>query len=219
VDVEAVPAAVGGRAREAVAVEIASRAVTLLKDERGQVPLRLAAGARVLLLSVVDYASGWREGAPGRVLIPELRKRFPGLTAIEVTDRTTADGLELVRALAKSADAVVAASFVRTAAASGRSGLAPAQQSFVEGLARDASTRPFVAVALGSPFVGELGAKLPALLVTYELGDAPEAAAVRAICGEAPIGGRLPVALPGLFGAGHGLDRRALAPGVPTVGR
>ncbi len=219
VDVEAVPAAVGGRAREAVAVEIASRAVTLLKDERGQVPLRLAAGARVLLLSVVDYASGWREGAPGRVLIPELRKRFPGLTAIELTDRTTADELELVRVLAKSADAVVAASFVRTAAYSGRSGLAPAQQSFVEGLARDASTRPFVTVALGSPFVGELGAKLPALLVTYELGDAPEAAAARAICGEAPIGGRLPVALPGLFGAGHGLDRKALAPGVPTVGR
>ena len=76
-----------------------------------------------------------------------------------------------------------------------------------------------MAVALGSPFVGELGAKLPALLVTYELGDAPEAAAVRAICGEAPIGGRLPVSLPGLFAAGHGLDRAALAPGAPTAGR
>ena len=124
-----------------------------------------------------------------------------------------------MRALAKSADAVVAATFVRTAAGSGRSGLAPAQQALLEGLARDIATRPFVAVALGSPFVGELGAKLPALLVTYELGDAPEAAAVRAICGEAPIGGRLPVSLPGLFAAGHGLDRAALAPGAPTAGR
>jgi len=219
VDVEAVPAAVGGRAHEAVAVEIASRAVTLLKDERGQVPLRLAAGARVVLLSVVDYASGWREGAPGRVLIPELRKRFPGLVAIEVTDRTTADELELVRTLAKSADAVVAATFVRTAAYSGRTGLAPAQQALVEGLARDVGTRPLVAIAFGSPFVGELGAKLAALLLTYELGDAPEAAAVRAICGEAPIGGRLPVSLPGLFAAGHGLDRAALAPGAPIAGR
>jgi hypothetical protein len=76
-----------------------------------------------------------------------------------------------------------------------------------------------VTIALGSPFVGELGAKLPALVVTYELGDAPEAAAVRAICGEAPIGGRLPVSLPGLFAAGHGLDRAALAPGAPIAGR
>ena len=219
VDVEAVPGAVGGRAREAVAVEIASRALTLLKDDRGQVPLRLGAGARVLVLSVVDYASGWREGAPGRVLIPELRKRFPGAVAVEITDRATAAELELVRALAKSVDAVVAATFVRIASGSGRIALATAQQALLEGLARDSATRPFVTIALGSPFVGELGAKLPALLVTYELGDAPEAAAVHAVCGEAPIGGRLPVSLPGLFAAGHGLDRAAQAPGAPIASR
>ena len=171
------------------------------------------------MTSAARSRCGWREGAPGRVLIPELRKRFPGLVAIEVTDRTTADEIELVRTLAKSADAVVAATFVRTAAYSGRASLAPAQQALVEGLARDVGTRPFVAIALGSPFVGELGAKLAALLVTYELGDAPEAAAVRAICGEAPISGRLPVSLPGLFAAGHGLDRAALAPGAPIAGR
>ena len=50
VDVEGVPAAVGGRAHQAVAAEIASRAVTLLKDEPGQVPLRVPREARVLLL-------------------------------------------------------------------------------------------------------------------------------------------------------------------------
>jgi beta-N-acetylhexosaminidase len=218
VDVEAVPASVGGRARAAVAVEIASRAITLLKDDRGQVPLQLPQGARVLLLSVVDYASGWREGAPGRVLIPELRRRFPGLVAVEVTDRTTADEIELVKALAKGADAVVAASYVRAASASGRLGLAPAQLALLEGLGKDAA-KPFVVVALGSPFVGEAGARWPALLVTYELGDAPEAAAARALCGEAPIGGRLPVSLPGLFAAGHGLERAAVLPGAPLASR
>jgi beta-N-acetylhexosaminidase len=76
VDVEAVPSGLGGRAREAVAAEIASKAITLLKDDRGQVPLRLSRGARVLVLSMIDYASGWREGAPGRVFVPEMRKRY-----------------------------------------------------------------------------------------------------------------------------------------------
>ena len=111
------PARVGGRAHEAVAARD-----RLARDHAAEGRARArsrcgrAQGARVLLLSVVDYASGWREGAPGRVLIPELRKRFPGLTAVEVTDRTTADELDLVRALARSADAVVAATFVRAAA-------------------------------------------------------------------------------------------------------
>jgi beta-N-acetylhexosaminidase len=218
VDVEAVPGAVGGRAHEALAAEIAARAITLVKDERGQVPLRLAQGARVLLLSVVDNAGGWREGAPGRVLLPELRRRFPGAVAVEVSDRTPAAELDLLRSMAKSADAVLAATYARAAEYAGKIGMAPAQQALLEGLARD-SSRPFVVVALGSPYVGELGAKLPALLLTFELGDAPEAAAVRAICGEAPIGGRLPVSLPGLFPAGHGLDRAAVVPGVPTAGR
>ena len=219
VDVEAVPASVGGRAHEAVAVEIAARAVTLLKDERGHVPLVLPQKARVLVLSLVDSAGGWREAAPGRVLIPELRKRFPGLTAVEVTDRTTASELDLLRSLARGADAVVAASFTRAADPNGKLGLAPGQQSLLEALAKDDARRPLVTVALGSPYVGELGASLPTLLLTYEIGDAPEAAAVRAICGEAGVGGRLPVSLPGLFPAGHGLDRAANPPGGPLASR
>jgi beta-N-acetylhexosaminidase len=65
--------------------------------------------------------------------------------------------------------------------------------------------------------VGDLAPKVPAVLLTYEFGDAPEAAAVRALCGEAPIGGRLPVTIPDLFPAGHGLERAAVAPGAPIA--
>jgi len=48
---------------------------------------------------------------------------------------------------------------------------------------------------------------LPAMLVTYEEFDAIEEAAVRAIAGEAPITGKLPISLPGMFPIGHGLER------------
>jgi beta-N-acetylhexosaminidase len=216
VDVEAVPAGLGGRGREALAAEVASRAITLVKDDRAQVPLRLPAGARVLVLSVVDSASGWREGAPGRVFVPELRKRLGAVTAVEVSDRTTASEMDLLRALARSHDAVVAGTYVRIASYSGRMGLAPAQVSLLAQLASDAG-RPFAVAHFGSPYVGELAPKVPALLVAFDWGDAAEAAAARALLGASPIGGKLPVSVPGLFPAGHGLERAAVAPGAPVV--
>jgi beta-N-acetylhexosaminidase len=216
VDVEAVPAGLGGRAHQAVAAEIASKAITLVKDDRALVPLRLPGNARVLVLSVIDYASGWREGAPGRVLIPELKKRYADVTAVEVSDRTPAAEMDLLRALARRSDAVVAATYVRIASYSGRMGLGAAQLSLLEQLAAD-KTKPLVTLAFGSPYVGDLAPKVPAVLLTYEFGDAPEAAAVRALCGEAPIGGKLPVTIPGLFPAGHGLERAAVAPGAPIA--
>jgi beta-N-acetylhexosaminidase len=207
VDVEAVPEGLGGRARQAVAEEIAARALTLVKDDGDLVPLRLRPGARVLVLSLLDYASGWREGAPGRVFIPELKKRWSDVTAIELTDRTTAAELDLVRAVARRSDAIVAATYVRIASGSGKMDLPPAQQALLEQLAADTS-RPLLAVAFGNPYVAALAPKLPSLLLTYELGDAAEAAAARALVGEAPIGGKLPITIPGVFPFGHGLERR-----------
>jgi len=216
VDVEAVPASLGGRAHDAVAAEVAAKAITLVKDERAEVPLRVARNARMLVLSVVDSASGWREGAPGRVFVPEMKRRFPQATAIEVTDRTTAAEMDLIRALARRSDAVVAATYVRIAAYSGRLGLGDAQVALLEQIAAD-NTRPLVTVAFGSPYVGDLAPKVKAVLLAYEYGDAPESAAVRALCGEVPIGGKLPVTIPGLFPAGLGLERAAGAPGAPIA--
>ena len=47
------------------------------------------------------------------------------------------------------------------------------------------------------------------MLLTYDLYDLAEASAVRAVVGEAPIGGRLPITLGDGFPAGHGLTRAA----------
>jgi beta-N-acetylhexosaminidase len=205
VDPAAVPAKVGGRARAAVAAEISDRAVTLIKDDRGDVPLKTARTGTILYLSVVDYASGWREGAPSRTFIPELKARWPNVTAVEISDRASRSEIDLVRALARQADAVVVSVFVRIASYSGRMDLTPAQVALLEGLADQG--KPFVTVLFGNPYVATFLPKLPALLLTYETADAAEAAAVRAIGGEIQINGKLPIALPGMFPIGHGLTR------------
>jgi hypothetical protein len=56
----------------------------------------------------------------------------------------------------------------------------------------------------------------PAVLLTYDFHDRAEGAAVRAGAGEAAIGGRLPIALPGLFERGAGLSRPAAGPSGPN---
>ncbi len=206
-DVTAMAAKLGGRAHQDVADQIASRALTLIKDTGDNLPLNAGRGSNLLYLSVVDYTAGWREGAPGRVFVPELRRRWPGLTAVEISDRTTASEYELVRALARRADVVVAGVFVRIASFSGRMDLSAAQVSLLEGLA--GSGRPVVSVLFGNPYVATALQKLPTLLLTYEFTEACERAAARALAGEMPIGGKLPITLPGMFPFGHGLTRAA----------
>jgi beta-glucosidase-like glycosyl hydrolase len=209
-DLGTLPTRVGGRAHEAVADEVSRRSITLIKDDQGSVPLSVPRDASVLYLSVLDYPGGWRIASPSRTFQPELAKRWPRLTAIELSDRTTASEIDLVAEMAPRFDAIVVSIFVRTASLSGRMDLSAPVMRLVQRLARaSTASRPLVACLFGNPYVSTFLPELPAMLLTYDLYDRPEASAVRALAGEAPITGRLPIALPGMFPIGHGLERQA----------
>jgi beta-N-acetylhexosaminidase len=162
-----------------------------------------------LYVSVLDYPAGWRIAAPSRTIIPELKKRWPATDAVEVSDRSTPNELDLVRAMAAKYDAVVAGVFVRVASGSGRSDLAAPMVRLLQDLARATSRRqqPMVAVFFGNPYVAATVPELPAMLLSYDLSDSAESSAARALAGEIPVGGRLPISIPGLVPAGHGLTR------------
>jgi beta-N-acetylhexosaminidase len=209
VDLDAVPARVGGRQHLAIAQEASERSMTLVKDERNQVPLKMPRDAQVLYLSVLDYPSGWQIAAPSRTFIPELKKRWPQVTAVEVSDRTPPADLDFVRATAPRYAAIVASVFVRANSGSGRLDLSAECVKLLRDLAKSTARTgtPFVTVFFGNPYVAAAAPELPAVLLTYDFYDLAETSAVRAIAGEARISGRLPIALPGLFPVGHGLDR------------
>ncbi len=114
-----------------------------------------------------------------------------------------------MRATVPRYDAVVASVFVRTASASGRVDLAAPLQRLLQDIARrtSSSNRSFVTTFFGNPYAAMVMPDLPAVLLTYDFYDRAEGSAVRAIAGEAAIGGRLPIGLPGLFERGAGLTR------------
>lgn len=209
VDLNAVTSVVGARAYQKVVDEVSQRSITLLKDEASLVPLKVDRSAQVLYLSALDYPSAWRMGAPSRTLIPELKQRWPNLTAIELTDRTTRSELELIRAMASRYDAIIVGTFVRTASFSGRMDLGAEVVKLLRDLSRASSAKqvPMVTVCFGNPYTASFLNDLPTLLVTYDFYDSAERAVARALAGEAPITGKLPIALPGQYPIGHGLQR------------
>jgi beta-N-acetylhexosaminidase len=213
IDLDAVPAAVGGRAHDAAAQEAFGRAVTLVKDDRRQVPLTVPRDASILYLSVLDYPSGWQIAAPSRTFVPELKKRWPRVTSIEVSDHTPVSELDLVRAIAPRYGAVVASVFVRATSGSGRLDLGAEPARLLRDLARitDRAAMPFVTCFFGNPYTATFVLDLPAMLLTYDFYDSAERAAVRALAGEASISGRLPITLSPQLRAGFGLDRPAKA--------
>ncbi len=199
---------VGRRRHAGVAATISERAVTLVKDDGSLVPWRLPETASVLYLSVLDYPSGWRIAAPSRTMIPELKTRWAATDAVEVSDRSTAAELDLVRAMATRYDAIVAGVFVRASSGSGRLDLSPGVTRLLQDLSRAATRRQqrMAAVFFGNPYAAAGLPELPAVLLTYDFSDYAEASAVRALAGERPITGRLPISLP-QYPAGHGLTR------------
>ena len=208
-DLNALPTQVGTRSAAKVADDIGARAITLIKDDRTSVPLRLPRDASLLFLSVVDYPAGWRIASPSRTFQPELRQRWPNTTAVELSDRATREEIELVRAMAPRYDAIVAAVYVRASSASGRSALPAPLAELLTQLAASTKTseKPFVVAFMGSPYAAAAVPEVPAMILTYDLYDRAERSAVRALAGDAKISGRLPVPLPGLADLGAGLER------------
>ena len=173
------------------------------------VPLKVARDAQILYLSILDSPGNWRIAAPSRSFIPELKQRWRNVTSVELSERSTANEVELVRAMAPRYDAVVASVFVRASSGSGRMDLPANMQNLLRTIARqtDQGGTPFVAVLFGNPYTATFLQDVPAILLTYDFYDRPERSAVRALAGEAPITGKLPIGLPGVAERGAGLMR------------
>jgi hypothetical protein len=122
---------------------------------------------------------------------------------VQIDDQSTPSEFDLVRKLALTGDAIVVNGFVRVAAYKGSIALTESEIALLRDLA--AMKKPFVFTAFGSPYVLTHIPELPSYIVTYDISPLAELAMVRAVSGEIPFAGKLPISLPGLYPIGHSL--------------
>ncbi|HET9519917.1 MAG TPA: glycoside hydrolase family 3 N-terminal domain-containing protein [Candidatus Limnocylindrales bacterium] len=188
----------------ALAVELASRSITLVRDDGDRIPLRPAAGARIaaIMPAPTDQTPADTSSIVPPGLARALRRHHAAVDGYVVGHAPADDEIAAVRAAVAGHEIVV----VGTTAAH----LEPGQAALVEALLEDsgADSGRVVTVALRTPF--DLAA-YPASrthLSTYGILEPSLDALADVIFGLAPAVGRLPAAVPGLHPTGHGIDRR-----------
>jgi beta-N-acetylhexosaminidase len=205
-DLNGLSAVVGSKEHREIAQRISEAALTLVRDERGSLPLEPSADKRVLHVVVLDSRRGWREGPVGNVVSAEIQKRFPKATTVQIDDQTTRNEFAMLRQSAEIVDAVIVSAFIRVAAYKGSIDLTRDQLALLRDLAK--IEKPFVFTLFGSPYLLDTIPELPSYILTYDTHPDAERAAARAITGEIPFTGKLPVSLPGLYPIGHSQPAR-----------
>jgi beta-N-acetylhexosaminidase len=185
-------------AHRALVEEIARRSITLVREEPGVLPLSRA--KRIAHVTVTDGSRHADEA------VEELRRRLAQPPASFVLDpaSTEADVATTLAGVA-SADAAVVSLIARFQTGRGWIGI-PA--STREALDRVLAAKPSaIVVMLGSPYVLRDAARARTMVAAWGSQTDEQVAAVRALFGEAPIGGKLPVTIPGIARRGDGIAR------------
>jgi beta-N-acetylhexosaminidase len=208
-DINKLDRVLGSLEHQRTARRIIESAITLVRDERKVLPLKLSADQTVLFITMVDNSEGWRDGSPGLTFLTGLMERHAKTTKVYVSEKTAPGEFDLIKKLAAISDVVIVNGFIRVSAFKGSIDLTEGEIELLKNLS--ASTRPFVFVLYGSPYLISFVPQLPSYVLAYEYYPAAETAALKAVLGEIEFKGRLPVELPGMYEIGHSVATPRLA--------
>ena len=200
VDVNAINHKFGSAGWQSEAQQISDRGITLLRDTPKRLPLDGTKPSRALLLAF--YADP--EPYPGEDLERELRSRFDSVTTLRADTRfVNAANLRLPPP--DSFDVAILALFVRVSDRKGNVDVPPEQAALADQLYK--SGKPVITVAFGSPYLIERFPQAETWLAAFGISDVAQISAARALFGEIPVRGHLPVTIPGVpLQAGFGIE-------------
>ena len=218
VDLDAVAKVVAKPASLAIAQEIADRAVTLVRDNHQVLPLKaMAQGTNVpanayqpaveshnrtlVLIFTDDSRSDW-----GRALDHEVRMRVPDAHVMYLDPRDAAGLEQPVKDAVQQAEKVIVAVYaVPVPGKLNNTEMMPdASAAVLRGVLRTAAEKTAV-VAMGNPYLVAQFPEIQTYLCTFSNAQVSELSAVKALFGEIPMPGRLPVTIPNIANRGAGL--------------
>lgn len=229
VDIDAVAHLVAKPEDLELAQTVANEAITLAKNDGQALDLLLAERRRRMAATQPAATPAAPGTAPepgvvalvvtddlrrdsGRVFERELRARIPNVRVFSIDGRVADSLMEPVTEAVINAKAVVIATFAvpsagRSMRLGGTGGGAPAVLKRVFKIAAPKT----VLVALGNPYVGGDYPDVQTYMCTFSDSPTSEVAAVKALFGEIPTRGKLPVTLPGIGQRGAGIERNLAA--------
>ena len=198
--IEQIDRIVSGAETTILTDEVATSAITLVRNDDGLVPLDK--GARIAVLGV---SNGFDGPATMGSLVASLRgsgMRFP---SAYLQENSTADQIAAARKAVSEADTVIVGLYGRVRSGAKNSVGIPENGA---GILRDllTSNKKIIGVSFGNPYVLGAFPEMKTYMVAY--GDMPslQRASARALLGTQDVTGRLPISLPGLYPRGTGIQ-------------
>jgi len=220
VDLSTISSAVGKPENIAFGQQVANSAITLVRDNGKVLPLKSKGTAKAGLpymtreethnqVVAVLFSDDVRTES-GRAFGREFRTRIPDARVIYVDPRVAAGMSDEVLKAVNEAQTVVAAVYVIPTA--GRIGNSMAMTDATGTLLQqvlDRAAGKTVVAAMGNPYLASDFPKIENYMCTFSNATVSEVGAVKALFGEIPIRGRLPVTIPNVAQRGTGLERPA----------
>ena len=227
VDINAVANLVGKPENIAFGQHVADEAATLVRDNGKVLPLKSKGTTKAGLpyttqeetrneTVAVLFSDDVRTDS-GRAFGRELRARIPDASLIYVDPRIAAGMSDTVLKAVDEAKTVIAAVYViPTAGKVGNTvAMSDATGALLQQLLDRAAAKTAV-VAMGNPYLAANFPKIENYMCTFSNASVSETAAVKALFGEIPIRGHLPVSIPNMAKRGSGIERPAQVGGGGT---
>jgi beta-N-acetylhexosaminidase len=220
VDVAGIGKEVGKPQNMQAGQQVADDAVTLVRENGKVLPLKAVGTVKGGLpymgieethnrLVVIVFSEDVRMSA-GRVFDRQLRNRVPGANVMYVDARIAEGMTEEILKATDQAQAVVAAVYATPTPGSMKNSVAVADATgtLLNRLLERGAAKTVV-VAVGNPYVVADFPKIDNYLCTFSNETVSEISAVKALFGEIPIHGHLPVSIPNVAQRGAGIERQA----------